>query len=225
MNVLLDISSANIYVSGTGITVNSTVESTTSSNGAFMITNGGAGINGNVNIGGVLDINNTTAAVSNSTGSFVTAGGGGFNGDVYANDFYRCTNTTANLLVYGSNFNYVNSTASSAISSTVASIKLTMTTGNLEAGTYLVQPSYKIRVGTATRTGITELYKGNTNGTLIHSSGVSCPTVATDFVYQNDNVVLVLAAGVQTFLLRYRCTLSTYTTTIADARLLVYRVL
>jgi hypothetical protein len=175
---------------------------------------------------GNLQITSTAAAVSNSTGSFITGGGGGFDGDVYANNFFSYQGTTtANSLVYGSNFNYVNSTASSAISSTTASVKLTMTTGNLVAGTYLVQPSYKIRVNTATRTGITELYQTNTNGTLIHSSGVSCPTVATDFVYQTDNVVLVLGAGVQTFVLRYRCTLSTYTTTIADARLIVYRVL
>ena len=57
-------------------------ESTSSVTGAFNVL-GGAGITGNLYVGGQLHVPNTTRAISSTTGALVVAGGAAVQGDMY----------------------------------------------------------------------------------------------------------------------------------------------
>lgn len=65
----------------------STETSTSTDSGALVVA-GGAGIGGNMNIGGPIHIYDLTTASSTFTGALQIAGGAGINGDVYAQHFY-----------------------------------------------------------------------------------------------------------------------------------------
>jgi hypothetical protein len=190
---------------------------TTQTNNLTQWTSSSAGnIYASVGPTGQININNTTNS-DGTTGALIVQGGGTFNGDLYANRIYGTT-------IFGSSFNYTSSTESNSTSSQNYSTKLTMTTGNLETGTYIVMPSYSIYVTSTSRTAITELYLGNTNGTLIHESGYSISRTPNDLGVVTDNVILSLS-GINTFIMVYKCAANGYTMTISNARLILYRVL
>jgi hypothetical protein len=69
--------------------------STSITTGTFVLTNGGAGIYGNTNIGGIITTTNTAAATSVSTGAIVCGGGIGVAGNAYIGGNIIITNNTA----------------------------------------------------------------------------------------------------------------------------------
>jgi hypothetical protein len=71
-------------VTATGVvTLSNTTGSTSTGTGALQVT-GGAGIGGNVYVGGINSIGNTTASTSTGTGALIVSGGAGIGGNVYA---------------------------------------------------------------------------------------------------------------------------------------------
>ena len=90
-NKNIDTSSIGFYNPGYGgfsdLRAVSTTTSTGTDSGALIVT-GGAGIGGDVNIGGITKVDNGTSATSTFTGAMQIAGGLGVNGAIYARAVY-----------------------------------------------------------------------------------------------------------------------------------------
>ena len=95
-NVRLDISPEllNKRITNVGMNLNNTTASTNASTGALIVS-GGAGIGGNVNVDGILDVFNTTVSTSTATGALQVAGGAGIGGNVNVGGILDVFNTTA----------------------------------------------------------------------------------------------------------------------------------
>jgi hypothetical protein len=83
-NTRLDISPEllNKRITNMGMNLNNTTASSNASTGALIVS-GGAGIGGNVNVDGILDIFNTTVSTSTATGALQVIGGAGIGGNTY----------------------------------------------------------------------------------------------------------------------------------------------
>ena len=196
--------------SGSSIVINSTNDARNATIGSIM-TFGGLAVSKNIYIG------STTNAINNSTGSIISSGGAGFNGDIYANNIY-----TNNIpIVYGTNFNYTSDTVGSSTNSALNSTKLTMTTGNLISGIYKITTTYIFAASKVNASFTTSLYQGNTNGTLLATTADSV-NINTDRLPEYFDVITTLS-GVQNFILVYHSD-GSFTGTISDARLTVYRI-
>jgi hypothetical protein len=90
-NKNIDTSSIGFYNPGYGgfsdLRAVNTTTSTGTDSGALIVT-GGAGIGGDVNIGGITKVDNGTSATSTFTGAMQIAGGLGVNGAIYARAVY-----------------------------------------------------------------------------------------------------------------------------------------
>jgi hypothetical protein len=91
-NINFGNASQNILIGGlnatSDVTIVGTQESTTCTNGAFVVS-GGVGIAKNLNVCGIVSISNTTQSTSCTTGALVIAGGVGI-----AKDLFVCGNAT-----------------------------------------------------------------------------------------------------------------------------------
>jgi hypothetical protein len=84
-SVLLEISTT-WTTTGNPIRITNTNISTTTGTGALLVS-GGAGIVGNLNIGGQVKITNATASTTTGTGALIVSGGAGIGGQVNALSF------------------------------------------------------------------------------------------------------------------------------------------
>jgi hypothetical protein len=168
----------NVKIQNYVVTVQSTNNSTNTSNGAFVITNGGAGIYGNANIGQNLTVYSTSDtigptiggsiitfgglsvaksvdiganinATNVSTGSLTVSGGAGFNGDIYAKNIYS-NSTLLTPVVFGSNYNYIRVAGTISSSSTNFGVRTSITTGSLVGGTYHIIVNYVLGPNSST---------------------------------------------------------------------------
>jgi hypothetical protein len=95
-NIRLDISPEllNKRITNMGMNLNNTTASSNASTGALIVS-GGAGIGGNVNVDGILDVFNTTVSTSTATGALQVIGGAGIGGNVNVGGILDVFNTTA----------------------------------------------------------------------------------------------------------------------------------
>jgi len=77
--------STSLIVDGLGVYVKPTTQSTNSANGSLIVS-GGAGISGNINVGGNLKVNLTATSTTTSTGVLVVSGGAGISGNIYVGE-------------------------------------------------------------------------------------------------------------------------------------------
>jgi hypothetical protein len=171
---------------------------------------------------GGFSINSTELATNVSTGALIVGGGVGINGSLYAGNIF--SNGTQ-LGVFGSNFNgFFNTTGGVSIANTSQNAVLTMTTGTLAAGTYLVQPSYQISMSATSKQADVRLYLTNTNGTLLHNTVWTNSATPGDKLTQMDNINVTFGSGIQTFIMTARQAATGYSTTIGNLRMCLYRV-
>jgi hypothetical protein len=158
---ILDIS-GNVNTAGdlnvNNIIINSNVSSTSSTNGALVVS-GGVGISGNVNTAGNLNANNiiinsNVSSTSSTTGALIVSGGVGISGNVNT-----AGNLNANNIIINSNVSSTSSTNGALVVFGGVGISGNVNTaGNLNANNIIINSNVSST--------------SSTNGALVVSGGV-----------------------------------------------------
>lgn len=193
-----------------------------------------------------LFVNNLSGPnVPNSKGELYTfdTSGTSLNPGTYAQTLI--SNTTANTGLqwvspltqngfYGSEYNYVSVQTTSGVTSTVGTLRCSLTTGTLIGGTYKIEINYNILPNTSTSTNsevavylntnsATGFNLGTTTSNLIHDN-IFRPSQATFSTPICSTIVRTFGNSIQTFGLYSRVFLATQTVNVSNMSILLYRI-
>jgi hypothetical protein len=162
------IDSSYIFVDNGNITINGGNASTSTTTGALLV-GGGAGIGGNINVGGTVNrLTGNTASTSTSTGTLVVTGGVGISGNLNVGGSFSAGNLNANDMVVAGNLTVSGNT-------TILNTEtVRVEDHNIELGNVTTPTDT-----TANGGGIT--LKGATDKTLTWSSSTNAWTSNQDF--------------------------------------------
>lgn len=209
---------STMQINNNTVTINSTIETTNSSTGALVV-NGGLYVRKSINI------DSTTISTDTSTGALVVSGGAGFNGDIHANNIY--SNNVLVGSVWGSNYNYTFNEATAGTTSNAYQLRMSLTTGNLEAGTYHIHTAYDMFANSITS-------QNSEFRSLLNASALSTGTLLSQAIYRPANVAEIhpfydihtttLGSGIQTVSIIYRNQNNGSTTNIRNTKIELYRI-
>jgi len=215
--------------------ITSTADIVNINDGSISITGGSITTSGGVSIGKSVYIGSSTIATNNSSGALIVNGGAGFNGDLYANNMYVYQGTTATLIKpFLTEYNYVSIQATSGVTSTVGSLKTSLTTGTLVGGTYKIDIDYNIYPNTSANqnyevgvylntNSATGFNVGTTTSNLIHDN-VNRPAQTSFNIPFSSSIVRTFGNSIQTIGLYYRTLSKGESIIIGNTSILLYRI-
>lgn len=233
------------------INIGSTQIATNNSSGGLIVS-GGAGFNGDIYSNNFYTYQGTSTASVSLTPSPLTT-----KGDIYtyttsgsrlpAGSYGQIltSNTISNTGlqwvspmnitgIYGSEYNYVSSLATSGTTSALGSLKTSLTTGTLLGGTYKIELNYSISPNTSLNqnseiavyintNSINGFNTGTTTSNLIHQC-VYRPVQITNLLPISQSIVLTQGNNILTIGMYYRNQGNKETTNIGNASIIFYRI-
>jgi len=150
------------------------------------------------------------------------------NGNLYANEAYSYfgTTTASALTTYGSEYNFASSGGLTSSTSTIGTLKISLSTGTLLGGTYAIEVAYTAYASSIALISEYDVYLNGsgTKGTLIHQNQQK-PTVANVLTRCFDKIPVVLHGGTTANVgLWFKVANSSGTVDISNASLTLYRI-
>jgi trimeric autotransporter adhesin len=204
------------------VNINSTVNSINSTTAALVISGG-------VSVGKTVEVFSSSVATNISTGALIIGGGAGFNGDIYAKNIYSngALLSSGGGGIWGSNYEYTEIKATAGTTSNLFQLRMSLTTGNLEAGTYHIHTCYNMFAGSVTNQNseFRSLLDATalSTGTLLHQS-IFRPNNTGEIHTFTEITNVTLGSGIHTLSLIYRNIANGSVTNISNTKLELYRI-